>query len=188
MKNWEQMINECGFVDNHASMSWQDAVAPFANGDAAMYVMGNFSVDAYRNAGLTDEQIDYFQFPEITPGLPRAEEAPADAFFIPANAKNPEDAKKFLAFVARPDVQSAWNATIGQLPINSKATVGDDKFIKEGFETVSTAAGLAQFFDRDAPAEMAKAGMEGFQEFMLDTSKMMDVLTRLDEVQAEVYK
>jgi multiple sugar transport system substrate-binding protein len=186
--NWEQMINECGFVDNHASMSWQDAIAPFANGDAAMYVMGNFSVDAYRNAGLTDEQIDFFQFPEITPGLPRAEEAPADAFFIPTNAKNVEDAKKFLAFIAQPEIQTQWNATIGQLPINAKATVGDDKFIQEGFATVSTAAGLAQFYDRDAPAEMAKAGMEGFQKFMLDPSTLEEVLTRLDEVQAEVYK
>ena len=188
MMNWKQMIDECGFVDNHASMSWQDAIAPFVNGDAAMYVMGNFSVGAYRDAGLTDDQIDYFPFPEITPGVPRAEEAPADAFFIPTNAKNPEDAKKFLAFVARADVQSQWNATIGQLPANSEATVGDDKFIKEGFETVSTAAGLAQFYDRDAPAEMAKAGMEGFQKFMLDTSTMDEVLMRLDEVQAEVYK
>ena len=188
MMNWKQMIDECGFVDNHASMSWQDAIAPFANGDAAMYVMGNFSVGAYRDAGLTDDQIDYFPFPEITPGLPRAEEAPADAFFIPANAKNVEDAKKFLAFVARADVQTKWNATIGQLPPNSEATVGDDKFIQQGFETVSTAAGLAQFYDRDAPAEMAKAGMEGFQKFMLDTSTMDEVLMRLDEVQAEVYK
>ena len=55
-------------------------------------------------------------------------------------------------------------------------------------QTVSTASGLAQFFDRDAPAEMAKAGMEGFQKFMLDTSTMMEVLERLDEVQAQVYK
>ena len=57
------------FVDNHATMSWQDALAPFANGEAAMYVMGNFSVDAMQEGGLTEDQIDYFQFPEITPGI-----------------------------------------------------------------------------------------------------------------------
>ncbi|MBT0957787.1 extracellular solute-binding protein [Alphaproteobacteria bacterium KMM 3653] len=187
-KNWEQMIGECGFVDNHASMSWQDAIAPFSNGDAAMYVMGNFAVDGFINAGLTEEQIDFFQFPEITPGMARAEEAPADAFFIPANAKNVEDAKKFLAFVARADVQSQWNKTIGQLPVNAKSEISDNKFIQEGFATVSTAAGLAQFYDRDAPAAMAKAGMEGFQKFMIDPSTMMEVLERLDEVQAEVYE
>jgi multiple sugar transport system substrate-binding protein len=169
-------------------MSWQDAIAPFANGDAAMYVMGNFSVGGYKDAGLTNDQIDYFQFPEITPGMPRAEEAPADAFFIPANAKNKEDAKKFLAFVGRADVQTKLNATIGQLPVNSKSTVSDDKFIQEGFATVSTAAGLAQFYDRDAPAAMAKAGMEGFQRFMIDPSALDEILAELDRVQGEVYK
>ena len=188
MDNWETLINECGFVDNHASMSWQDAIAPFANGDAAMYVMGNFSVDGYKNAGLTDDQIDFMPFPTIDPSVPLAEEAPADAFFIPTNAKNKEDAKKFLAFVARPDVQTEWNKTIGQLPINAKAEISDDKFIQEGFALLNQATGIAQFYDRDAPAEMAKAGMEGFQKFMLDTSTKMEVLERLDEVAAEVYK
>ena len=187
-ENWEQLITECGFVENHASMSWQDALAPFVNGDAGMYVMGNFAVAAMKDAGLTNDQIDYFPFPSIDPDVARAEEAPADAFFIPTNAENVEDAKKFLAFVARADVQSEWNAAIGQLPPNSEATVGDDKFIQQGFETVSTAAGLAQFYDRDAPAAMASEGMKGFQEFMLDTSKMMEVLERLDGVQAEVYQ
>ena len=102
--------------------------------------------------------------------------------------QNKEDAKKFLAFIARPEIQSKWNATIGQLPPNSDAAVGDDKFIQEGFQTVSTAAGLAQFFDRDAPAAMAKAGMEGFQQFMNDPSKLDEILDRLDKVQADVYK
>ncbi|MEM1232788.1 MAG: extracellular solute-binding protein [Pseudomonadota bacterium] len=185
--NWEQLITECGFVENHASMSWQDALAPFVNGDAGMYVMGNFAVAAMKDAGLTNDQIDYMPFPSINPDVARAEEAPADAFFIPTNATNVENAKKFLAFVARADVQSTWNETIGQLPPNSEATVGEDKFIQEGFQTVSTAAGLAQFYDRDAPAAMASEGMKGFQEFMLDTSKKMEILERLDGVQAEVY-
>lgn len=188
-ENWQTMIERCSFVDNHATMSWQDAIAPFSKGEAAMYVMGNFSVDAYRNAGLTDDQIDFFQFPEITPGLARAEEAPADALFIPSGAKNKEDARKFLSFIAQPEIQSEWNKTIGQLPPNSASAINeDDKFIVEGFETVSTAAGLAQFFDRDAPAEMAKAGMEGFQEFMIKPDRLDAILERLDKIQARVYK
>ncbi|MBO6639846.1 MAG: carbohydrate ABC transporter substrate-binding protein [Roseitalea sp.] len=186
--NWETLLERCSFVENHATMSWQDAIAPFANGDAAMYLMGNFAVGQFKDAGLTDEQIDFFQFPEITPGLPRAEEAPADAFFIPAKATNVENAKKFLAFVASPEVQAEWNKTIGQLPPNSSAEINtDDKFIVEGMETLSTASGLAQFYDRDAPAAMAQAGMEGFQRFMLDPSTLDEVLTELDRVQGEVY-
>ncbi len=141
-----------------------------------------------RDGGLTDDQIDYFPFPEITPGIERAEEAPTDAFFIPANAKNKEDARKFLAFIAQPDIQTEWNKTLGQLPINKNSEVGDDKFLQKGFETVSTASGLAQFYDRDAPAEMAKAGMEGFQEFMIKPDRLDAILKRLDKIQARAYK
>ena len=186
--NWSEMLDRCSFVENHASMDWQGGVAAFAKGDAAMYVMGNFAVGAMKDAGLTSDQIDYFQFPEITPGLPMAEEAPADAFFIPSGAKNKADAKKILAFVADADTQTKWNIAIGQLPPNNKASVGDDKFIQEGFTVLSNAAGLAQFYDRDAPAEMASEGMKGFQEFMLDPTKLDAILTRLDQVQADVYK
>lgn len=186
-ENWETMLERCSFVANHSTMSWQDALAPFANGDAAMYVMGNFAVSGMKDAGLTEDQIDYFQFPEITPGLARAEEAPADAFFITAKAQNIDEAKKFMSFIAQPEIQAEWNNTIGQLPPNSKASVGDSKFLKEGFETLSTASGLAQFYDRDAPAEMAKAGMEGFQQFMNDPSKLSEIIERLDKVQEEVY-
>lgn len=187
-EKWKQLVEPGYFIENHATMSWQDAIAPFAKGEAAMYVMGNFAVDGFKNAGLTYDQIDYFPFPEITPGVPRAEDAPADAFFIPTNAKNKEDARKFLAFIAQPEIQTEWNATIGQLPINSKAVVGDDKFLQKGFHILSTAAGLAQFYDRDAPAEMAKAGMEGFQEFMIKPERLDKILKRLDKIQKRVYK
>ena len=187
-EKWKELVEPGYFVENHATMSWQDALAPFVKGEAAMYVMGNFSVDAMRTAGLTDDQIDYFPFPEITAGVPRAEEASTDAFFIPSKAKNKEDARKFLAFIAQPDIQTEWNQTIGQLPINKDATVGSDKFIQKGFETVSTANGLAQFYDRDAPAEMAKAGMEGFQEFMIKPERLDAILERLDKIQERVYK
>ena len=187
--NWAEMLERCPFVSTHATMDWQAGITPFANGDAAHYVMGNFSVGQYKDAGLSDEQIDFFQFPEITPGVPRAEEAPADAFFIPAKATNVENAKKFMAFIATPEVQGDWNKAIGQLPPNSDAPINtDDKFIVEGMETLSTASGLAQFFDRDAPAAMADAAMQGFQKFMLDPSSLDEILENLDKVQAEVYQ
>jgi multiple sugar transport system substrate-binding protein len=53
---------------------------------------------------------------------------------------------------------------------------------------LSTAYALAQFFDRDAPAEMAKAGMEGFQEFMVKPENVDQILERLEKVRQKVYK
>ncbi len=185
---WDELVKPGYFIENHAGMSWQEALAPMVQGKAAMYVMGNFAVAPLREAGLTDDQLDFFQFPMITDGIPMAEEAPTDTFHIPANAKNKEDAKKFLAFLADKDTQSMVNETLGQLPIHKDATVSDDKFIKAGFEMLSNASNLAQFYDRDAPAEMAKAGMEGFQEYMVKPERRAKILERLDKVQEKVYK
>ncbi len=189
MENWKKMLDANCFLENHAAYSWQEALAPMVQGDAAMYVMGNFAVAPLRDAGLTDDQIGFMQFPAINPDVPMAEEAPTDTIHIPANAKNKEDAKKFLAYLARADVQTQINKTLGQLPINRDSEVGDDEFLKAGYEMLSnTEGGIAQFFDRDAPAEMAKAGMEGFQEFMVKPDRMDAILERLEKVRARVYK
>jgi multiple sugar transport system substrate-binding protein len=173
---------------NHAAIDWQDAAALLVQGKAANYIMGNFAVSIFKEGGMTNDNLGFMVFPEITPGLPRAEEAPTDTIHIPAGAKNVEDAKKFLAFVASADVQTKLNAALNQLPTNKNSTVGDDPFLKAGFESLSGAYALAQFFDRDAPAEMAKAGMEGFQEFMVKPENLDAILDRLEKVRQRVYK
>lgn len=174
---------------NHAAIDWQDAVPLIVQGKAANYVMGNFAVAAFKEGGMTDETLGFLPFPTINADVPRAEEAPTDAVFIPAGAKNVDDAKKFMAYVARADVQTKLNAALGQLPVNADATVGEDPFLKAGFEMLSTTpGGIAQFFDRDAPAEMAKVGMEGFQEFMVRPENLDAILDRLEKSRARIYQ
>lgn len=174
---------------NHAALDWEDAAALFTQGKAANYVMGNFAVGVFKQGGMTNDNLGFMVFPEITPGLPRGEEAPTDTVHIPAGAQNVDDAKKFLAFVASADVQTKLNAALGQLPTNKDSTVpADDPFLVAGFDSLSNAYALAQFFDRDAPAEMAKAGMEGFQQFMVQPEQLDNILARLEQVRQRVYK
>lgn len=175
-------------TENHAAIDWQDAGALLVQGKAANYVMGNFAVAVFKEGGMTNDSLGFMVFPEITPGLPRAEEAPTDTIHIPAGAKNVEDAKKFLAYVARADVQTKLNAALGQLPTNKDASVdAADPYLAAGFESLSSAYALAQFFDRDAPAEMAKIGMEGFQEFMVKPDRLDAILERLEKARGKIY-
>ncbi|AML50385.1 ABC transporter substrate-binding protein [Falsihalocynthiibacter arcticus] len=188
--HWRELIDMGAFVDNHTSYSWQEALPFMVKGEAASYLMGNFAVAQLREAGLTDDQLDFYQFPLITEGVPMAEDAPTDTFHIPSQAKNKENARAFLQYVASADVQTAINAgdKLGQLPVNKNSSVDDDKFLQEGFVVLSNSAGLAQFFDRDAPAEMAKAGMEGFQEFMVKPDNLDEILARLEKTRGQVYE
>ncbi len=185
---WAKLVEPGYITANHAALDWQDAAALFVQGRAANYVMGNFAVAVFKEGGMTDETLGFMPFPTINPDVVRAEEAPTDTVHIPAGAKNVEDAKTFLAFLAQADVQTKLNVALGQLPINEDSEVGDDPFLQAGFELLSTTeGGIAQFFDRDAPPEMAKIGMEGFQEFMVRPQNLDAILQRLEAARARVY-
>jgi multiple sugar transport system substrate-binding protein len=74
------------------------------------------------------------------------------------------------------------------LPVNKNAKVPADTYLKAGFNMLSNAYALGQFYDRDASAEMAKAGMDGFQQFMLKPESRDAMLKRLEQVRKRVYK
>ncbi|PWR00797.1 sugar ABC transporter substrate-binding protein [Meridianimarinicoccus roseus] len=189
--NWRELIDMGAFIDNHTAYSWQEALPFMAQGDAAAYLMGNFAVAPLRDAGLDDSKLDYYQFPSINAEVALGEDAPTDTFHIPAQAANKEAARAFLRFVVSAENQTLINAgdALGQLPVNANSSVDDDKFLKEGFDVLSNRApgGIAQFFDRDAPAEMAKLAMEGFQEFMVLPDNLDRILDRLEAGRQRIY-
>lgn len=186
---WARLVVPDYITANHAAIDWQDAAALLVQGKAANYVMGNFAVATFKDGGMTDDNLGFFVFPEITPGIPRAEDAPTDTIHIPSGAKNKGDAKKFLAFLAQAQTQTKINKILGQLPVNKNSQVdASDPYLSSGFKALSEAYALAQFFDRDAPPEMAKAGMEGFQEFMAKPDRVDKILARLEKVRKRVYK
>ncbi|MEL7211869.1 MAG: extracellular solute-binding protein [Pseudomonadota bacterium] len=189
--NWRELIDMGAFIDDHQSYSWQEALPFMVRGEAAAYLMGNFSVPHFREAGLTDDQLDFYQFPAITEGLELAENAPTDTFHIPANAENKDNARAFLRFVVSADNQTLINngENLGQLPVNASSSVDNDEFLNQGFEMLSSNSpgGVAQFFDRDFPAEMAAEAMQGLQEFMVFPDNLDDILNRLESVRQRVY-
>ena len=176
-------------TENHAAIDWQDAAAIFVQGKAANYVMGNFAVGVFKEGGMTNDNLGFMVFPEITAGLARAEEAPTDTIHLTSGAKNPDDAKTFLAYMASAEAQSKWNTAVGQLPTNKNATVpADDPFLTAGFQALSTSTGgIAQFWDRDADAEYAKAGMEGFQRFLVQPEALEEILAQLEQTRLRLF-
>ena len=184
---WGDMARKGYYIENHASYSWQEGQAPMINGEAAMYLMGNFVVPDLVKAGL-DGKIGYFQFPVIDGSVRTYEDAPTDSMHIPSKAKNKADAKKFLAYVARPDIQGTIAQASGMLSSNNQSPVPDDEFLKIGFKVLSESAGLAQFYDRDTTPEMAKEGVKGFQEFMVKPEREKQIRQRIERARKRIYK
>jgi len=189
--HWKNLLDRGFFVKNHTSSSWEEGLSNFINGNAAMYVMGHFMVAQAKHGGLKQDQIGFFQFPIIDPSVPVAEEAPINSYHIAAKAKNKKDARVFLAYLASPAVQTKFNKAIGNLPPNKYAQVDstEDPMLPENAKMLAnTTGGIAQFFDRDAPAAVAKFAMQGFQEFMVKPDRGDAILERLEKFRKKYYK
>jgi multiple sugar transport system substrate-binding protein len=183
-KNWARAVEAGCFMDNHQNYSWQEAQAPLINGEAASYLIGNFIVPNLPED--TQAQLDFYQFPPIDPSLELGEDAPTEIIFMPSNAQNVENGKKFMAFFSQPENLTYMNDVLKQLSPHSGSPAPTDRFLKAGSEMLSKSK-TAQFFDRDTTPEMAKAAMQLMVEFMLDTDSMMDILEEMEEERSRIF-
>lgn len=184
-ERWRELIERDCFIQNHVGMTWQESQALLYQGRSAMMLIGNFITPNFPPE-LRD-RMDFFPFPEITPGIGSYEDAPMNSVHIPANARNKDDARKYLAFVGRKDVQEDINRALLQLPVNREAEIADDRFLLAGRKLLERADALVQFFDRDTSEDLASIAMKGFQEFMVRPNRLDPILQNIERARQRIY-
>lgn len=167
-KEWKGLIDKQYFVAKQKKWDWKEAMPFLYHKKAGMTLVGNFFAGILP-ATIRDD-FAFFPFPKIDENLPMYEEAPLDLFMIPKKSKNKALAKKFLLQVSGKQFQENYNETQKLISPNLKSRENSDYFIKAGTETLNSAAGLSQFFDRDTNSKMADASIKIFAEFMEDTN------------------
>jgi multiple sugar transport system substrate-binding protein len=183
---WRSLLDLDCFPRHHASSSWQESQAALYQGRAAMMLIGNYIVPHFPPE--IRDKMAFAPFPTIDPGIGRFEDAPMNALHIPARARNKDDARRFLAYVLRADVQEKINRTLLLLPVNMKAAIADDRFLRQGQALLMQADALSQFFDRDTNEELATVAMKGFQEFMVNPDRLDAVLATIEKARRRIYK
>ncbi len=183
---WTELFDANCFIDDAAAYSWQEAVDPLNQGDAAMYLMGQFVMDPI--ADEIEDKIDFFQFPIIDPSVPIGEDAPTDGFFLAANAANLDGAKELLGYMGSLEAQTLMVEEMGRLPTHN----GVDKDLfspmqQKGIELINTADMVVQFYDRDTTPEMADVGMNGMMAFWDDPSQIDAILEELEAARLEIF-
>ncbi|HEX2197100.1 MAG TPA: ABC transporter substrate-binding protein [Burkholderiales bacterium] len=183
--HWRELLERRCFSRNHASSTWQESQALLYQGKSAMMLIGHYIVPQMPEAAKA--QMDFTAFPAIRAGAGRAEEAPMNTLHIPARARNKEDARKFLAFVLRADVQQALNQAMLQIPVNLQARPADERFVRLGRTHLAQAEHLSQYFDRDTTEDLAQVAMKGFQEFMLHPQRLDGILQTIEQSRQRIY-
>lgn len=178
-EKWNELFEHNCFIEDPAAYDWQEAIDPMVQGQAAMYLMGQFILDSYPDE--MEDDLDFFRFPIINPDVPVGEDAPTDGFFMSANARNLQGGLEFMAFLGSQEVQQMAFDELGRLPTRTDIDIsGADPATQKGIQLIQTADYVAQFYDRDTTPPMAEAGMDIFMRFWDDPSSIDQLLEELE--------
>ncbi|WP_062467430.1 ABC transporter substrate-binding protein [Demequina maris] len=110
-------IGDAGvFQDGYLGQDVAQAQALFVTGEAGMLLNGSYSAQQLVNDGMTDDEFGWAMLPPVDSGpATQLTLYNGDAFAIPARAKNPEMAQKFLEVVMSVEGQTTLIAN-GALP------------------------------------------------------------------------
>ncbi len=181
---WNELFEHNCFIDDAAAYSWQEAVDPFNQGDAAMYLMGQFILEFV----VDQNDVDFFQFPIIDPAVPIGEDAPTDGYFIAASANNIDGAKEFLAFLGGLEAQTLMVEELGRIAVHSGVDRNlYDDMTQKGIELIETADLVVQFYDRDTTPEMADVGMNGMMAYWDNPAQIDAVLEELEAARLDIF-
>ncbi len=166
--------------------TWQEAATSLGKGDAGMYLLGTFVVDAI--ADQVDD-LDFFTFPELDSSIgATALDAPIDGFCLAAGAKNPDGGKEMMKFFGSAEAQDAANskADAAMIAANSGAsTAAYSALQKKSAEVVGAATDIAQFLDRDTRADFANTVVIPSLQSFLGNPDDIDGVTKSLQQQKE---
>jgi multiple sugar transport system substrate-binding protein len=184
-EQWREPIDKGYFLPNATSYGWQEAVPFLLQNKAAMYLLG---VGVLTSMPADQQQrFGFFPFPQIKAGMPDYEEASLNGMFIPSGAKHKALARRFLAYMAKPDVLQRFAGGQSSLPPRTDSPPSTNPFVQIQMNLIAGAKGTSQFYDRDTDPDMAQIGMNGFQEFTVHPDRVDAVLERLDAARKRIY-
>lgn len=183
---WEELIKQSFFTHDHTSFGWQEAGAFLAQKRAGLMNLGAFVRYAFPVEDLP--QLSFAPFPTIEANLNRYEEFSLNSVHIPANAKNKNGAREFLAYFYKPENLAAYLRPAGNVPPRNDLPASEDPLVNAAVESLKSVAGTSQYYDRDTDPDMAQAGLVGFQEFMARPERRGAILERLEGTRRRIFK
>jgi len=186
---WKELIDAQCFTADANAYDWTDAADQVARGEAAMNLMGTWITGYWNGNGLEPgTDYDFFEFPVIDEGVPSAVVGPVDGMVTAASAKNPEAARKLLAFLAGADVQTAWAVGQGALAPNVNADTSQFNSVIQKALAVVAAADTFNFnYDLATPPAPAEAGLDMFVKFIADPSNIEGLLAETQDAVAAAF-
>jgi ABC-type glycerol-3-phosphate transport system substrate-binding protein len=190
MELWKELIDKGYFYPDANAYDWTDAADQVAKGEAGMTLMGTWITGYWDANGLkAGEDYDVFPFAVIDPSIPPATFASTDSWTIPAQAKNAECAKEFIAWALTPEMQLLWAKGQGALPASSQVDTSTfNPVMKKALGYIQGGTIWLPAYDLSTTPPNAEIGLNLGAQMMNDPSQYMTYLEEAQVQSAEVFK
>ena len=180
---WKELVDAGYFYPDANAYDWDEAANQVAGGEAAMTLMGTWIGGLYAgNDMVPGEDFDYFSFPTIDEGVPRASLGPIDTFVVSADAANADAAKAFLVHLTDPDIQLKFALGAGNLaPSTLVDTSSYNDVVARIAGEIAADPVFAFNYDLQTPPPVAEVGLSSFSEFMANPGDYEAMLERVQE-------
>lgn len=181
---WQSLLDAGFFAHNSNANDWTDAADKVTRGEAAMTLMGTWVTGYWNGVGQKPgEDYDFFEFPEITKGVPNVALGPVDGLVMAENAKNVPGSEEFLTYmVSNPEVQSSWAKAQGALSANTKVDPASYNVVmRKASAAVAQADGFAFNYDLATPPPVAEVGLSMFAHFLDSPKKAKQLLAQAEQ-------
>lgn len=128
-------VLDCANEDRNA-VSWQDAAARVANGEAGFTIMGDWAAGYYLVDLELAPETDFAW--AASPGTTGTFMMLSDTFGLPVGAKNEEVARAWLSFIGTAEAQDIFNPLKGSLPANTTADINNAELYNAYFQSAYT--------------------------------------------------
>jgi raffinose/stachyose/melibiose transport system substrate-binding protein len=181
---WQQMmedyvaLKEAGYTNEDVmGAGYEFGNDMMANGEAAMLIQGNWAIASLREKN-PDAEWGMFPLPYDAGGDVWVSSAVGITTAISANTEHPEEAKQYLAFWARPDIQELYLTNKGAFPVSKGVSPEIDPAAGEMIPYLEI--GSYPFLDQNWPPGVQDAMFEGIQSVFTGEMTIEEMLAAMD--------
>lgn len=185
---WIGLFREGCLSPESAGNTYGQAVAELVRGEAGMWLIGEW-VHEGQPPEVAD-QLDFFPFPVLDPELPRAEIVHVYGALIPADAPNPDQARRFLARLGSRESQAARLEGQDRLPARLDVSLEEaHPRHRKGRAFLREVDVAVPLFEVSTHRDVARTAMRSFQAFWRDpgAGTVERILADLEEAREAAY-
>ena len=183
---WQEMFDHNCFSENVAQTNYAAAAQGVADGEAAMYLLGEWLSESYPN-GIPDN-LDHFPVPIIDSMIPNGEIAHQYGAFLPTTAEHPEEAREFLTWLGSVEVHNSFGESLHRISTHADLSPAlfDEKY-QRGADMTANAGYLTALFELSTHANVASSGLTAFTTFIKTPDNYESALVHLEAARESIY-